>query len=271
VQLPKQTPAKLPLPQAEIARINRFREILGNTIEMANTVGQIVHDEMVDEAQARKAARAVTAAANTAAAQPTVDAAETTAPLKAQKPNPQTAAGPSSQTPPPAEDLKPRGRASRAKPEAFFLSLIRVINDCMRLDAWFAEKLVNGHTTADLAGLYHPNRQPILDYLHSATRAYQPYQLQRMMNNDLETRITQELAWAPERNPGDLIAEIATQYGLAHNPADYPNNWRPAEFDPAPYESNADLDDPPPNPKPKDILDYMVTTVLNELANHGSI
>ena len=119
----------------------------------------------------------------------------------------------------------------------------------MRMDAELAERLANGHTTAETAALNHPDSQPILDYLHKAVAAYEPFQLQRFMHNDLETRISQELAWAPNRNPGDIIAQIATQYDLPHNPEDYPNNWRPRDFHPPPETDPEERDyDPPPNP-----------------------
>jgi hypothetical protein len=273
VQLPKEKIAKLPLPPAEIDRITRHRGILAHLIAKGTGLALAIEEDAMQEIAARKAARAAASTAQaTAHASPR-------APSQSRQPTPRAAAAETPQTParePAPASAEPNRRAIRANPEAAFFYVVRAINLCMRTDEFLAEKLARGHTTADLAGLNHPNRQPILDYLHKAARLYHPYQLQRMTHIALETRITEELAWAPDRAPGDIIAEIATQFGLEHNPADYPNNWRPVDFDSTPYDAYPDWPEPEVEPlAPKPALrpkpEDMFQIVLAERGAHGEL
>jgi hypothetical protein len=266
VKLPKQIPAKLPLPPAEIARINYHRDMLGNLIAKGNEMALAIHAETMRETEARQAARATAAAQALTETPPPTHRQTKSRPAQTPAPQPTPAAATPAGEAAPGHTPAQR-RPTPTKPEIAYLSIIRALDICMRLDAWLAEKLVNGYTSADVAGLYHPARQPILDYLHKANSTYEPFQLQRMMHNDLETRITQELAWAPKRNPGDIIAQIATQYGLAHNPDDYPNNWRPCEFKPPPEPEPYEQDDNPFDLRKA--ADAFFGGITCELANRG--
>jgi hypothetical protein len=217
--------AKLPLPPDEVTLIRHRRALLDNLIEKINELALITHQEGIAEAAARAAAR------EAAAAQPAQASPPPTRPAKTQPPRPKPAENPSA---PPRATPTPRA----TKPEIAVLSLVRAMDTCIRLDAFLADRLANAHTTAELAGLNHPNRQPILDYMHKMVRFEEPYPFQRTTHDSIETRITEELAWAPNRNPADIIVEICTHLNIPFDPKDFPNNWRPSP-----------KQDPPPKPR----------------------
>ncbi len=123
----------------------------------------------------------------------------------------------------------PPSRAVPAHKEAIlvFNQLVRTIKTCMELHQKLGGVIATAHTTAEFAGLHHPNRQAILDYLHEAIRFEEPRQFQRSSHNDIEIRVSEELGYAPNRNPGDVIAEMCLHYRLPDIPDAYPNNWRP--------------------------------------------
>jgi hypothetical protein len=248
LHLPKTKTAKLPMSAWETARIDRYRGILDNLIVKGNELALAVQAEILRETADRQAARAA-AAQSAAASLPAHHAARRTkARAPAGRPAPtqdqdQAQAQAQSQAAEPAPEAATQRRPAQTRLEHFYLQLVRTIHECMRLDAWFAAKLAGAHTTADLAGLNNPNRQPILDYLHKVTRFIEPYQVQRSTHNDLETRVSEELAWQPDRNPGDIIAEICTHYHIAHNPEDYPNGWRPTGDHLPPRPTNGADDD----------------------------
>jgi hypothetical protein len=234
--------AKLPLPPDEIARIHGYRDIIDNLVHKINEVALITHAEIIEEAAARKAARAA------AAAQPAEPPPPKPAPPKPAPPKP-ASHQPQQPRPKPPEtpQANPAPRPRRdAKPEAFLLHLVRAIDTCVRLDAFLADRLANAHTTAEKAGLNHPNRQPILDYMHKMVRFEEPYPFQRTTHDSIETRITEELAWAPNRNPADIIVEICTHLNIPFDPKDFPNNWRPSppEKPPPKPREDPDFNDP---------------------------
>jgi hypothetical protein len=248
--------AKLPLPPEDTARARRHREMLDDALVMIHDAMKRTHEELVEEAEDRKAARAA-AAAQREAATPSPPK-----PARTQKPEPQPA---NPETPPrqPRATPDPALRPHRGtRPQQLLFQLARALQFCIRLDGWLADRINGAHTTAELAGLHHPNRAPILDYLHKATRFEEPFQFQRTTHDSLETRISEELAWAPNRNPADIIIEICTHYNLPYDINDFPNNWRPTP-----------PQDPPPFPRPiPDYADpeeqeYIVNTVLQEMEN----
>ncbi len=104
-----------------------------------------------------------------------------------------------------------------------FNQLVRTIQACMDMHQKLGLAIATAHTTAEFAGLHHPHRQAILDYLHEAIRGEAPRQFQRSLHNDIEIRVSEELGYAPDRDPGDVIAEMCLHYCLLDNP----NNWRP--------------------------------------------
>jgi hypothetical protein len=230
--------AKLPLPKWEIERTRRHRAILDNLIEKANDAALVLQQEILDEAAARAAARAQAALA------PAAPLAAATAPKQAPPP-PNRAPSPPQPTqsapePPPA----PARHHRHANPELILSTLIRTIQSCIRLDAWLADRLHRGHTTAELAGLAHPSRQDILNVLHNAARIANPHEDRSDIHQELETRVSRELALNPGRNPADIIAEICTLFDLPFDDADFPNDWRCESFTPPAPEDDEIPEDP---------------------------
>jgi hypothetical protein len=246
--------AKLPLPPAEIARMRRYRDMLDSNIEKINEIIAVTHVEIIAEAAARKAAREA-AAADPAPPKPARNQSKPPRPK-----DPETAGREPQASPAPTQAPRPqRG----AKPEVVLLYLIRAQEVCMRLDAWLADRLAGGaHTTAELAALNHPNRQPILDYMHKMVRFEEPYPFQRTTHDSIETRITEELSWAPNRNPADIIVEICTHLNIPFDPKDFPNNWRPSppETPPPKPREDPDFNDP-------EAAEEFYKTVQSELEN----
>jgi hypothetical protein len=210
--------------------------MLDTAIKKINEVIAITHAEIIEEAAAKKAAR------EAAAAQPAEAAPSRPARNHPQKPR---QADPETPTPEPkarpAQDpaLRPR-RGTR--PEIALLYLVRAMDTFIRLDTWLGDRLATGHTTAEVAALNHPNRQPILDYMHKMVRFEEPYPFQRTTHDSIETRITEELAWAPNRNPADIIVEICTHLNIPFDTKDFPNNWRPSPPGTPPPQPREDPD-----------------------------
>jgi hypothetical protein len=60
-----------------------------------------------------------------------------------------------------------------------------------------------------------PNRPDILNDLHAAARLAEPHEDRLDPNQEPETRVSQELALFPDRNPDEIIAEIAYLFDLS--------------------------------------------------------
>jgi hypothetical protein len=204
-------PARLPLPQWEIERTHRYRAILDNLIVGSNEDALALQKQMREETAAHEAARHQ-------AAPP--------------QPNPEPAQSPKTAAPTPAPPRQHRPQPVQFNPDRRFKTLVWTIQSCIRLDAWLADRLYRGHTTPEQAGLTHPSRPDILAYLHAAARLANPHEDRMDLHQDLETRVSQELGLFPDRNPADIIAEIATLFDLPFDEADFPNAWRCASFTP---------------------------------------
>ena len=207
--------ARLPLPQSERDRTDRYRAIMDNLIEVSNKLALILHNEALQEVQAREAARQAAAAS-------------------ALPPKPRQNPAPAPQTTPKdaPEAAPPRPRTYPFRPDLLLKTLVWTIQSCIRMDAWLADRLHRVHTTPEQAGLNHPHRQAILNTLHAAARLANPHEDRMDLHQDLETRVSQELGLFPDRNPADIIAEIATLFDLPFDEADFPNAWRCASFTP---------------------------------------
>jgi hypothetical protein len=208
---PYKRPAKLPPDPAEIARAQEFRDLLKELIHTGAELAFAIAAQGIAEAKA--------APPEPASQPPAAHPQNHAAPATPQSP----ASGPDA----PPNSPRPLAAAT-CNPALIYAHLLRGIQGCIKLDAQLGAMIAKAHKTAEMAGLHHPYRQPILDYLHEAIRDEDPWQFQRVSHNEIEIRVSEELGYAPRRNPGDIIGQLCQHFRLPNNPADYPNNWRPS-------------------------------------------
>jgi hypothetical protein len=245
----KPTQAKLPPDPQVIADLKHFRENAKELVQIGMSIARAIGNHVNAEA----------------------------APKAGQDPVQDTAAAPKQRAA--KQERTPKPAAETAPPRAqtpvqAFATVARVINACIDLYKRLSDAIATAHTTVEFAALNHPHRQAILDYMHEAIRFDEPYQLQRMQHKDIEIRVSEELAYAPNRNPGDIIAELCTHYRLPHNPEHYPNDWRPTR-DWADVPGN-----PPPGTEIREVLrpdpeienpEQVIATVLSARANYPNL
>jgi hypothetical protein len=211
---------EIPLSQWEIDRANRYRAILDTLIEESNETALLLQRQMREQAEAQ---------------------AEATPPNPKPKPNPLNQDPPSSPRPPSHPPFRP---------DRLFKTLVQTIESCIRLDAWLADRLARARTLAERAVQAHPNLPAIHDYIHNAARNGCPTE-DVWVHKSLDAFINQMLELFPDRNPGDIIAEICHLHRVPYDEAHFPNDWRVENFIPperGPWDPEEDTQPQTENP-----------------------